>query len=77
MRKAGWEIINGSFVFIEEWQQSRDKFLASGQNVATKGSTVGYYLFKRCKANKRDVGNPWELPSQTTAGAAVEVRAYL
>jgi hypothetical protein len=56
----GWEIVNGSFVFVEEGQQSRDKFLASGQNVATKGSVVGYYLFKRCEDNRRQVGNPWE-----------------
>lgn len=56
----GWELVNGSFVFVEEGQQSRDKFLASGQNVATKGSIVGYYLFRRCDANLRQVGNPWE-----------------
>jgi hypothetical protein len=56
----GWEIINGSFVFIQEGQQSRDKFMASGQNIATKGSTVGYYLFKRAEQNRQDAGNPWE-----------------
>jgi len=49
----GWELINGSFVFVEEGQQSRDKFMSSGQNVATKGTTVGFYLFKRCPANCR------------------------
>jgi hypothetical protein len=43
----GWELVNGSFVFVEQGQQSRDKFMASGQNVATKGQTVGYYLFRR------------------------------
>ncbi len=26
---------------------SRDKFLASGQQTSVKGSTVGYYLFRR------------------------------
>src|SRR3954447_24130582 len=30
-----------------------DKFMSSGQNVAIKGMTVGYYLFKRCAANRR------------------------
>jgi hypothetical protein len=49
----GWELVNGSFVFVEEGSQSRDKFLASGQNVAVKGTTVGYYLFRRCEANRR------------------------
>ena len=45
--REGWELINGSFVFVQEGQQSRDKFLSSGQNVAVKGATFGYYLFKR------------------------------
>lgn len=49
----GWDLVNGSFVFVEEGQQSRDKFMSSGQNVAIKGATVGYYLFKRCEANRR------------------------
>jgi hypothetical protein len=30
----GWELVNGSFVFAEQGQQSRDKFMSSGQNVA-------------------------------------------
>jgi hypothetical protein len=42
----GWKLVNASFVFIEQGQQSRDKTLSSGQNVAIKGSVVGYYLFK-------------------------------
>ena len=56
----GWEIVNGSFVFVHEGSQSRDKFMSSGQNLAVKGTTVGYYLFRRCEANRREVGDPWE-----------------
>lgn len=56
----GWELVNGSFVFVEEGAQSRDKFMSSGQNVAIKGTTVGYYLFKRCDANRKPSTNPWE-----------------
>jgi hypothetical protein len=37
--REGWELINGSFTFVEQGQQSRDKFLSSGQNVAIKGVT--------------------------------------
>lgn len=55
----GWELITGSFVFVEQGQQSRDKFMSSGQNVAVKGMTVGYYLFRRHGQNKRDLGEPW------------------
>jgi hypothetical protein len=53
----GWELLNGSFVFIEEGSQSRDKFMSSGQNLAVKGRTVGYYLFKRCEANRRAISS--------------------
>lgn len=52
--RQGWELINGSFVFVVEGEQSRDKFIASGQNVAVKGQTVGYYLFRRCPENRPD-----------------------
>jgi hypothetical protein len=56
----GWELLSGSFVFIEEGQQSRDKFGSSGQNIATKGTTVGYYLFRRSEANRRETTDPWD-----------------
>lgn len=49
----GWELVNGSFVFIHEGSQSRDKFMSSGQNLAVKGTVVGYYLFRRCRENRR------------------------
>lgn len=56
----GWELLSGSFVFVEEGQQSRDKLGSSGQNIATKGTTVGYYLFRRSEANRREIADPWE-----------------
>jgi hypothetical protein len=56
----GWELVNGSFVFVEMGQESRANFLVSGENAATQGMTMGYYLFKRAEDNRRDVGNPWE-----------------
>jgi hypothetical protein len=52
--RVGWELVNGSFVFVEQGQQSRDKLISSGQNVAIKGETVGYYLFKCREANRRE-----------------------
>lgn len=45
--REGWDLASASFTFIEEGQQSRDKFMSSGQNVAVKGRTAGYYVFKR------------------------------
>jgi len=58
--REGWELVNGSFVFVEQGQQSRDKFLSSGQNVATKGETVGYYLFRRCEDLRGEPFEPWK-----------------
>jgi hypothetical protein len=50
--REGWELVNGDFVFVTTGQQSRDKFLSSGQNVAVAGTVMGYYLFKRCEENR-------------------------
>jgi hypothetical protein len=58
----GWELVNGSFVFLELGSESRDKFMASGQQVAVKGTVLGYYLFKRCEPNKREMEMPWGIP---------------
>jgi hypothetical protein len=58
--REGWDLVTGSFVFIEQEQESRDKFMSTGQNVAIKGKTVGYYLFKRCPENRREVQHSWE-----------------
>jgi hypothetical protein len=58
----GWDLVNGSFVFLELGSESRDKFMASGQQVAVKGSIVGYYLFKRCEENKKQAPDPWDAP---------------
>ena len=66
----GWELVNGSFVFVETGQQSRDKFMSSGQNVAVSGATVGYYLFKRCEANRASqLAEPW---TQTDSGVGIQ-----
>jgi len=43
----GWELVNGTVVFVPSSQESRDKFMSSGQQIAVSGRTVGYYLFRR------------------------------
>jgi Protein of unknown function (DUF2510) len=48
----GWELVNGSFVFVEHGSQSRNKLMTSGERVDVKGTTVGYYLFRRCPENR-------------------------
>ncbi len=66
----GWELVNGSFVFLETGSESRDKFLRSGQQIAVSGTILGYYLFKRCEANRRDTTNPWDVPEAVEDSAA-------
>jgi hypothetical protein len=46
-------LVNGDFVFVMQGQQSRDKFMSSGQNVAVAGTVMGYYPFKRNEANRQ------------------------
>jgi hypothetical protein len=68
----GWDLVNGSFVFVETGQQSRDKFLSSGQNVAVAGQTVGYYVFRRCEENKAATAPaPWEAIALDDRDAAI------
>lgn len=45
--REGWDLLSGSAVYVQTGQESRDKFMASGQNVAISGQVIGYYLFKR------------------------------
>ena len=48
-------------------QQSRDKFMKSGHDVAVAGTVFGYYVFKRCDANQvseSDVGLSQRITSQ-------------
>lgn len=44
---VGWRLEHVGYVYIETGQISRDKFLSSGQQVATLGKTVGHFLFRR------------------------------
>ncbi|MDX6286825.1 MAG: hypothetical protein QOG53_2310 [Frankiales bacterium] len=43
---AGWRLENVGYIFVITGESSRDKFLASGQQTAVSGHTVGIYLFR-------------------------------
>lgn len=49
----GWDLVTASFVFVVQGEESRDKFMSSGQNVAVKGETRGYYVFRRDESKKK------------------------
>jgi hypothetical protein len=42
----GWELVTAGYVFRQTGGASRDKFLASGQQIAVIGDTLGVYLFR-------------------------------
>jgi hypothetical protein len=69
----GRELINGSFVFVETGQVSRNKALSTGQQVATSGSVVGCYLFKRNESNKKNLPDPWDAPTEEAVQLADQV----
>lgn len=43
----GWTLMHVNHVFVQLGEESRDKWLSSGQRVSIKGLLVGIYLFKR------------------------------
>ena len=43
---AGWTLEHVGYYFMITGETSRDKFLASGQNTAVNGKTMGVYLFR-------------------------------
>jgi hypothetical protein len=51
--------------------------LVNGSFVIVDGrTTVGYYLFKRCEANRSDTTNPWDYTAETgDSGARAAKRA--
>lgn len=49
--REGWDFHSVATAFINEGEVSRDKFLASGQQVAVRGRLVGTYVFTRRNVN--------------------------
>jgi hypothetical protein len=43
----GWDLHTCSTAFVNEGEESRDRFMASGQQVAVRGRLVGTYVFTR------------------------------
>jgi hypothetical protein len=47
---VGWQLEHVGYIFMITGESSRDKFLASGQQTAVSGQTVGIYLFRNTDA---------------------------
>jgi hypothetical protein len=46
IESVGWHLEQVGYYFMITGETSRDKFLASGQNTAVNGKTMGVYLFR-------------------------------
>jgi len=46
IESVGWKLEHVGYVFMVTSESSRDKLLASGQQIAVSGQTVGIYLFR-------------------------------
>jgi hypothetical protein len=46
IEEVGWVLEHVGYYFMITGETSRDKFLASGQNTAVNGKTMGVYLFR-------------------------------
>ena len=46
---VGWRLEHVGYYFMITGETSRDKFLASGQNTAVNGKTMGVYLFRNAE----------------------------
>jgi ribosomal protein S27E len=47
IEESGWLLQHADWVYVQTGQNSRDKFLASGQHVVVTGEVIGIYLFRR------------------------------
>jgi hypothetical protein len=46
IESLGWKLEHVGYYFMITGETSRDKFMASGQNTAVNGRTMGVYLFR-------------------------------
>lgn len=56
IEEAGWHLEHASWVYVQTGQNSRDKFMASGQHVVVTGEVMGIYLFRRDESRKLPTG---------------------
>jgi hypothetical protein len=72
----GWELLNGSYVFVPEKEHERERFLGKGGNTAISGTTMGYFLFRRCEADRDPaLGAKGQLAAAASASEQAALRA--
>ena len=51
IEREGWTLIDAGYVYRQTHAESRDKFLASGQEEAYSGQILGVFTFRRADAS--------------------------
>ena len=52
IEKIGWTLVHVGYTYRETYAKSRDRFFASGQQVAKSGEIVAIYLFRRADSGE-------------------------
>ena len=55
---AGWRLEHANWVYVQTGQNSRDKFLSTGQQVVVTGEVIGIYLFRRDEERGQRIERP-------------------
>jgi hypothetical protein len=58
IEQAGWKLEHANWVFVQTGQNSRDKFLTTGQQSVVTGEVMGIYLFRRDEERRQRVERP-------------------
>lgn len=75
IEEAGWRLEHADWVYVQTGQNSRDKFMASGQQVVVTGEVLGIYLFRRDDGRQNRVNSSRRATLQPDKEiAATEVR---
>lgn len=58
IEEAGWRLEHANWVYVQTGQNSRDKFVATGQQVVVTGEVLGIYLFRRDEDRGQRIERP-------------------
>jgi ribosomal protein S27E len=72
IEETGWRLQHADWVYVQTGQNSRDKFLASGQHVIVTGEVIGIYLFRRDDTRVDRAAGPKRLTGNRTSSVTSE-----
>lgn len=58
IEQAGWRLEHVNWIYVQTGQDSRNKFMGTGQQVVVTGQVVGIYLFRRDDEHGQTIERP-------------------